>query len=73
MWDRKLQTDRLEYLDRDDVPAKKRSVVESLDLLGEKKGLHRWNAEQAAGFLVGIDSRGCSSSAPPTVGCLVNC
>lgn len=56
VWDRKLQTDRLEYLDRDDVPAKKRSVVESLDLLGEKKGLHRWNAEQAAGFLVGIDS-----------------
>ncbi|AMW21529.1 methyltransferase type 11 [Mycobacteroides chelonae] len=56
LWDRKLQTDRLEYLDRDDVPAKKRAVVEALDLLGEKKGLHRWNAEQAAGFLAGIDS-----------------
>ncbi|MBF9325444.1 class I SAM-dependent methyltransferase [Mycobacteroides chelonae] len=56
LWDRKLQTDRLEYLDRDDVPAKKRAVVEALDLLGEKKGLHRCNAEQAAGFLAGIDS-----------------
>lgn len=54
--DRTLQTDRLEYLDRDDVPEKKRAVVASLDLMGEKKGLHRWNAEQAAGFLVGIEN-----------------
>jgi SAM-dependent methyltransferase len=39
--DRILQTDRLEYLDRDDVdPARKRSVVRALELTGQWFGNH---------------------------------
>ncbi len=39
--DRLLQTDRLEYLDRDDVdPAVKRSVVDALRRTGELFGHH---------------------------------
>jgi ubiquinone/menaquinone biosynthesis C-methylase UbiE len=38
--DRKLQTDRLEYLDRDDADGKKRAVVRSLDRMGRVFGLH---------------------------------
>ncbi|WP_142239752.1 class I SAM-dependent methyltransferase [Mycobacterium sp. ST-F2] len=39
--DRVLQTDQLEYLDRDDVdPAVKRSVVRALELVGDWFGLH---------------------------------
>jgi SAM-dependent methyltransferase len=40
--DRLLQTDRQEYLDRDDVePARKRGVVRALDLTGEWFGNHQ--------------------------------
>ncbi|WP_216639711.1 class I SAM-dependent methyltransferase [Mycobacterium sp. 1164966.3] len=38
--DRELQTDRLEYLDRDDAAGKKRAVVRSLDRMGRVFGLH---------------------------------
>ncbi len=39
--DRQLQTDRPEYLDRDDAdPAIKRSVVRALELVGDWFGLH---------------------------------
>ncbi len=38
--DRRLQTDRLEYLDRDDVDDLKRKVVRSLDWSGKILGLH---------------------------------
>jgi SAM-dependent methyltransferase len=39
--DRRLQTDRLEYLDRDDVDDLKRRVVRSLDREGRIFGLHK--------------------------------
>jgi ubiquinone/menaquinone biosynthesis C-methylase UbiE len=39
--DRRLQTDRLEYLDRDDVDRKKRSVIRSLDRSGRILGVHK--------------------------------
>src|SRR6185312_9515026 len=45
--DRRLETDRLEYLDRDDVDGKKRAVVRSLDLLGRVFGLHERFARTA--------------------------
>jgi len=38
--DRKLQTDRPEYLDRDDVEGKKRAVIRSLDRMGRLFGQH---------------------------------
>jgi ubiquinone/menaquinone biosynthesis C-methylase UbiE len=39
--DRRLQTDRLEYLDRDDVDDRKRRVVRSLDRWGRILGRHK--------------------------------
>lgn len=39
--DRRLETDRTEYLDRDDCQDKKRAVVRSLDRAGRVFGLHR--------------------------------
>jgi ubiquinone/menaquinone biosynthesis C-methylase UbiE len=38
--DRRLETSRQEYLDRDDVDSLKRTVVRSLDRLGQVFGLH---------------------------------
>ncbi|WP_407939267.1 class I SAM-dependent methyltransferase [Mycolicibacterium septicum] len=37
--DRRLQTDRLEYLDRDDVDELKRKVMDSLDRAGGRRGI----------------------------------
>jgi SAM-dependent methyltransferase len=45
--DRWLQTNRLEYLDRDDVDHRKRTVVRSLDRVGRFFGLHRTTARIA--------------------------
>ncbi|WP_082966748.1 class I SAM-dependent methyltransferase [Mycobacterium sp. 852002-51163_SCH5372311] len=45
--DRKLQTDRLEYLDRDDADNKKRAVVRSLDRMGRLFGQHEIFARAA--------------------------
>jgi ubiquinone/menaquinone biosynthesis C-methylase UbiE len=45
--DRILQTDRLEYLDRDDVEDKKRAVIRSLDRLGRLFGQHEIFARTA--------------------------
>ncbi|WP_395311879.1 class I SAM-dependent methyltransferase [Mycobacterium sp. AMU20-3851] len=46
--DRLLQTDRSEYLDRDDVaPAVKRSVVDALEWTGRVLGNHETNARLA--------------------------
>jgi ubiquinone/menaquinone biosynthesis C-methylase UbiE len=45
--DRNLQTDRLEYLDRDDVEDKKRAVIRSLDRLGRLFGQHEIFARTA--------------------------
>ncbi len=39
--DRRLQTDRLEYLDRDDVDDRKRSIIRSLDRGERVFGIHR--------------------------------
>ncbi|OBI51959.1 methyltransferase type 11 [Mycobacterium kyorinense] len=45
--DRLLQTDRLEYLDRDDVDDRKRAVVRSLDRFGRLLGHHEMFARIA--------------------------
>jgi hypothetical protein len=45
--DRWLQTDRPEYLDRDDVDDLKRTVVRSLDYLGRLFGNHHAFAHRA--------------------------
>lgn len=39
--DRRLETDRLEYIDRDDVARKKRAAIRSLDRAGRLFGLHK--------------------------------
>lgn len=39
--DRLLETDRPEYIDRDDVDRKKRAAIRSLDLAGRLFGLHK--------------------------------
>jgi hypothetical protein len=44
--DRRLQTDVLEYLDRDDTDREKRSVIHSLGWLGERLKLHEKFAER---------------------------
>jgi hypothetical protein len=46
--DRRLETSRQEYLDREDVDSLKRTVVRSLDRLGEVFGLH----ERFAGIVL---------------------
>lgn len=45
--DRRLQTDRLEYLDRDDADDRKRQVVRSLEVVGNFFGDHRRYARLA--------------------------
>ncbi|OBK20440.1 methyltransferase type 11 [Mycobacterium asiaticum] len=39
--DRRLETDRAEYIDRDDVERKKRAAIRSLDRAGRLFGLHK--------------------------------
>lgn len=39
--DRRLETNRLEYIDRDDVARKKRAAIRSLDRVGRLFGLHK--------------------------------
>jgi SAM-dependent methyltransferase len=49
--DRRLQTDRLEYLDRDDVPEEvKQTVISALKRMGERAGTH----EKQARFIVNL-------------------
>jgi ubiquinone/menaquinone biosynthesis C-methylase UbiE len=49
--DRRLQTDRLEYLDRDDVPEEvKQTVISALQRMGERSGTH----ERQARFTVDL-------------------
>ena len=49
--DRALQTDRLEYLDRDDVPEEvKQTVIDALQRMGERAGTH----EKQAQFIVDL-------------------
>jgi SAM-dependent methyltransferase len=46
--DRLLQTDRLEYIDRDDVSHKtKQRVIAGLDAIGDRNGLHQQHARTA--------------------------
>lgn len=53
--DRLLETDRLEYLDReDDDEARKRSVVRALDWMGEASGNHDKIAAIALDLLAGV-------------------
>jgi ubiquinone/menaquinone biosynthesis C-methylase UbiE len=52
--DRRLQTDRLEYLDRDDVDDLKRRVVRALDRSGRIFGRHRKDARIALEEVAGV-------------------
>jgi hypothetical protein len=52
--DRWLQTDRPEYLDRDDVDDLKRTVVRSLDYLGRLFGNHHAFARIALGEVADV-------------------
>jgi SAM-dependent methyltransferase len=54
--DRRLQTDRLEYLDRDDVDDLKRAVICSLDRVGRLFGEHKKFARMALGEVANIPS-----------------
>jgi SAM-dependent methyltransferase len=54
--DRRLQTNRLEYLDRDDVDDLKRKVIRSLDRLGRLFGQHKKFARMALGEVANIPS-----------------
>ena len=54
--DRRLQTNRLEYLDRDDVDDLKRRVVCSLDRVGRLLGQHKKSARMALGEVADIPS-----------------
>lgn len=56
--DRRLRTDRLEYLDRDDVAELKRKVVESLDRTGRRRVLGNYElcARAALDEVTKIDS-----------------
>ncbi|WP_228534269.1 class I SAM-dependent methyltransferase [Nocardia sp. BSTN01] len=52
--DRRLQTDRLEYLDRDDVERRKRSIIRSLDRGERLFGIHRRLARIALDEVTGV-------------------
>jgi SAM-dependent methyltransferase len=54
--DRRLQTNRLEYLDRDDVDDRKRKVVCSLDRVGRLFGQYKKRAGMALGEVAHIPS-----------------
>ncbi|MGA5464613.1 class I SAM-dependent methyltransferase [Mycobacterium sp. NPDC050041] len=56
--DRRLQTDRLEYLDRDDVDDRKRKVIESLDRTGRRrfKGNYEMCAQAVLTEVAAIES-----------------
>jgi ubiquinone/menaquinone biosynthesis C-methylase UbiE len=54
--DRRLQTDRLEYLDRDDVDNLKRTVIRSLDRVERLFSLHKKAARMALGEVADISS-----------------
>ncbi len=54
--DRRLQTNRLEYLDRDDVDDLKRRVVRSLDRFGRLFGQHKKFARVVLGEVANIPS-----------------
>jgi xanthine/CO dehydrogenase XdhC/CoxF family maturation factor len=54
--DRRLQTNRLEYLDRDDVDDRKRRVVRFLDRGGRLLGRHKKLARVALGEVADIPS-----------------
>jgi SAM-dependent methyltransferase len=54
--DRRLQTNRLEYLDRDDVDDLKRKVICSLDRVGRLFGQHQKAARMVLGEVVDIPS-----------------
>lgn len=56
--DRRLQTNRLEYLDRDDVDDLKRKVIRSLDRGGRRRwlGVHEQCARMALGEVADIPS-----------------
>ncbi|QLL07795.1 class I SAM-dependent methyltransferase [Mycobacterium vicinigordonae] len=56
--DRRLQTDRLEYLDRDDVDDRKDKVVRALDRAGGRRwiGVHEKCARLAMREVAGIES-----------------
>lgn len=56
--DRRLQTDRLEYLDRDDVDELKRKVMNSLDRAGRRRwtGVHEKCARMALHEVADLDS-----------------
>lgn len=55
--DRRLQTDRLEYLDRDDVDDLKRKVMQSLDRAGRRRwiGIHEKCARMAIREVSDVD------------------
>jgi ubiquinone/menaquinone biosynthesis C-methylase UbiE len=56
--DRRLQTNRLEYLDRDDVDHLKRKVIRSLDRAGGRRwfGIHQRCARMALGEVADVPS-----------------
>jgi SAM-dependent methyltransferase len=54
--DRRLQTNRLEYLDRDDVDDLKRKVICSLDRFGRLFGEHKKFARMALGEVANVPS-----------------
>ena len=56
--DRRLQTDRLEYLDRDDVDDLKRKVIQALDRAGRRRffGAYKLCARTALGEVTDIAS-----------------
>ncbi|MEU7629919.1 class I SAM-dependent methyltransferase [Nocardia sp. NPDC049220] len=54
-FDRRLQTDRREYLDRYDVPdERKQRIVAYLDRVGERTGHHKCNAQLVLEQIAGI-------------------
>ena len=56
--DRRLQTERLEYLDRDDVDDLKQKVVRSLDRAGQRRffGAHQKLAAMTLGEVTDVPS-----------------
>ncbi|PQM49467.1 hypothetical protein C1Y40_00305 [Mycobacterium talmoniae] len=71
--DRRLQTDRLEYLDRDDVDHLKRQVVRSLEVVGSLFGDHQRFARLALAEVDEVPDPTILELAPATARCRARC
>ena len=71
--DRLLETDRPEYVDRDDVDERKRKVVRGLERMGNLVGIHKKFARRTLDEVADIPDPKIANSARATARCRASC